>query len=88
MLEVIGAGNPDYKGQNWADVWANSEECKQLSQEIDNIIETRRDKADTGKEDDNREYAMPVMVQVWTVSKRAFVAYWRNPQYALVCVHS
>ncbi|EAU33615.1 hypothetical protein ATEG_05854 [Aspergillus terreus NIH2624] len=83
MLEVIGAGNPDYKGQNWADVWANSEECKQLSQEIDNIIETRRDKADTGKEDDNREYAMPVMVQVWTVSKRAFVAYWRNPQYAL-----
>ncbi|KAF9888082.1 hypothetical protein FE257_009347 [Aspergillus nanangensis] len=83
MLEVIGAGNPDYKGQNWADVWSNSPEHKQMSDEIDNIIETRREKTDTKNADDDREFAMPVVVQVWSVSKRAFVAYWRNPQYTL-----
>lgn len=84
MLEVIGAGNPDYKGQDWGDVWINSQEYKDLSQDIDKIIQDRREKEVSEASDDNREYAMPAMVQVWAVSKRAFIAYWRNPQYTLV----
>lgn len=84
MLEVIGAGNPDYKGQDWGDVWANSPESKQLSEELDGIIASRRDISSDGKTNDHREYAMPLFVQIVTVTKRAFVAYWRKPDYIIV----
>jgi len=85
MLEVIGAGNPDYKGQDWGDVWANSPESKKLSEELENIISSRRNIQDDEKTTDNREYAMPLYTQIVAVTKRAFVAYWRLPDYILVC---
>lgn len=88
MLDVIGAGNPDYKGQDWGDVWARSTQHSQLSEQIEKIIQERRNKEIEGGKDDNREYAMPIWVQILTVSKRSFVAYWRTPQYALVCSKS
>lgn len=88
MLDVIGAGNPDYKGQDWGDVWARSTQHSQLSEQIEKIIQERRNKEIEGGKDDHREYAMPIWVQILTVSKRSFVAYWRTPQYALVCPES
>ena len=83
MLEVIGAGNPEYKGQDWGDVWASSPEAKNLSTELEDIIRARHDveKKETG---DDREYAMPLHVQIVAVTKRTFVAYWRLPDYILV----
>lgn len=84
MLEVIGAGNPDYKGQDWGNVWANSPESKQLSEDLEGIIASRRNSQDDEKVKDGREYAMPLYVQVVAVTKRAFVAYWRIPDYILV----
>ncbi|KAJ5479041.1 hypothetical protein N7530_004550 [Penicillium desertorum] len=83
MLEVIGAGNPDYKGQDWGNVWANSPESKQLSEELEGIIASRRNAGSDENTDDHREYAMPLYVQVTEVTKRAFVAYWRTPEYTL-----
>ncbi|KAJ6049546.1 uncharacterized protein N7446_007126 [Penicillium canescens] len=83
MLEVIGAGNPDYKGQDWGEVWANSPESKRLSEEIEGIISSRRDAQSDEATKDNREYAMPLYVQILAVTKRAFVAYWRMPDYIL-----
>ncbi|OOF99116.1 hypothetical protein ASPCADRAFT_140778 [Aspergillus carbonarius ITEM 5010] len=83
MLDVIGAGNPEYRGQDWGDVWARSAEHRQLSQEIENLVQERRNKEVEEGKDDNREYAMPIWVQILTVTKRSFVAYWRTPQYAL-----
>lgn len=87
MLEVIGAGNPDYKGQDWGDVWANSPEYRQLSEDLEDIISSRRDSPDSEKTKDDREYAMPLYAQIQAVTKRAFVAYWRLPDYILVCLH-
>jgi hypothetical protein len=84
MLEVIGAGNPDYKGQDWGDVWANSPESKQLSDDLEKVIISRRSMQDDGKTRDDREYAMPLYVQIVAVTKRAFVAYWRLPDYIMV----
>ncbi|KAL5339404.1 ABC-2 type transporter-domain-containing protein [Aspergillus crustosus] len=81
MLEVIGAGNPEYKGQDWADVWDNSENCKTLSGDISNTIESRRSNEKERDKDDDREYAMPIWTQVVTVTKRSFIAYWRTPEY-------
>ncbi|RHZ56971.1 hypothetical protein CDV55_104831 [Aspergillus turcosus] len=83
MLEVIGAGNPDYKGKDWGDVWAQSPQCKQLADDIDKIIDSRRNREDRQNNDDDRGYAMPIWTQIVTVTKRAFVAYWRSPQYTL-----
>ncbi|KAL4955523.1 ABC-2 type transporter-domain-containing protein [Aspergillus filifer] len=83
MLDVIGAGNPEYRGQDWGDVWANSENCKTLTNEINSIIsDCRKSSQDQEKsKDDNRVYAMPILVQIMAVTKRSFIAYWRTPEY-------
>lgn len=85
MLEVIGAGNPEYSGKDWADVWANSSESKQRSEEIDQIINSRCNEKDQGSRNDDREFAMPLWAQIVIVTKRAFIAYWRTPEYVIVC---
>tara|TARA_R110002003_G_scaffold357_5_gene19117 strand:- start:4659 stop:8123 length:3465 start_codon:yes stop_codon:yes gene_type:complete len=83
MLEAIGAGNPDYKGQDWGDVWQKSEENNKLDNEIQDIIKKRRE-ADKNKEaTDDRQYAMPYPQQWLAVVRRSFVAIWRDPEYVL-----
>ena len=83
MLEAIGAGNPDYKGKDWGDVWARSTEFNERSQEIQQMIEERRNASKSSKTDDNREYAMPLGTQINTVVHRSFVSYWRSPDYMI-----
>ncbi|KAJ5634500.1 hypothetical protein N7528_002342 [Penicillium herquei] len=83
MLEVIGAGNPGYDGQDWGEVWAKSTESKNLSMEINDIISSRRGMRIDGSVEDDREYAMPLYVQIMAVTRRTFVAYWRLPDYII-----
>ncbi|KAI1408175.1 ABC-2 type transporter [Hypoxylon sp. FL1857] len=83
MLEVIGAGNPDYKGQDWGDVWQESKNFQEQSREMSRMIEGRRDVQHSRNVQDDREYAMPVWTQTAAVVKRSFVAYWRNPNYIM-----
>ncbi|CEO60742.1 Putative ABC transporter [Penicillium brasilianum] len=83
MLEVIGAGNPDYDGQDWGDAWEKSPESKRLSDELKNIISSRGSEQQEEITRDDREFAMPLSVQILAVTKRAFVAYWRLPDYIL-----
>ncbi|KAI5293482.1 hypothetical protein KEM52_005488, partial [Ascosphaera acerosa] len=82
MLEVIGAGDPNYKGKDWAEVWANSEECKARSREIEEIVSSRREREVSQDVQSNTKYAMPLYDQIMAVTKRAFVANWRTPDYA------
>ena len=81
MLEAIGAGNPDYKGKDWGDVWRDSKENQALTEEIQKLMQERRDKRSTDEARDEREYAMPISTQIMTVTHRSFVAMWRNPPY-------
>ncbi|KAJ5717802.1 hypothetical protein N7488_003448 [Penicillium malachiteum] len=83
MLEVIGAGNPGYDGQDWGEVWAKSTESKNLSMEINDIISSRRGMRIDGSVEDDREYAMPLYAQIMAVTRRTFVAYWRLPDYII-----
>lgn len=83
MLEAIGAGNPDYKGKDWGDVWASSSEHEERSQEIQKVIGERRNASTSSKTNDDREYAMPLSTQLSTVIHRSFVSYWRNPDYMI-----
>ncbi|KAM5363246.1 hypothetical protein ACJZ2D_012137 [Fusarium nematophilum] len=81
MLDAIGAGDPDYVGQDWGDVWAVSPEREARSREIEDMIQSRRDVEPSRSLKDDREYAMPLSTQTWAVVRRSFVAFWRSPQY-------
>jgi ATP-binding cassette subfamily G (WHITE) protein 2 (SNQ2) len=80
MLEAIGAGDPNYKGKDWGDVWAKSTENEKLTHEIQDIIADRRNASNDQSKDDRR-YAMPLTTQMYTVIHRTFVAMWRDPPY-------
>ncbi|KAI9702843.1 MAG: hypothetical protein M1836_008057 [Candelina mexicana] len=83
MLEAIGAGDPNYHGKDWGDVWASSPQHAERAKEIQNMISQRRNASTTGNTSDDREYAMPLGTQVTTVVRRSFVAYWRSPDYII-----
>lgn len=89
MLDVIGAGNPDYKGQDWGDVWQKSKENDQLTNEIQDIVKQRREAGKNKEATDDREYAMPYPQQWLAVVRRNFVAIWRDPEYVqgMVMLH-
>lgn len=82
MLDVIGAGDPNYSGKDWGDVWASSTENEKLSQEIQDITAARRN-ASKDQTRDDREYATPLPMQLYSVIHRSFVAMWRDPPYVL-----
>ncbi|PSN73742.1 ABC drug exporter AtrF [Corynespora cassiicola Philippines] len=83
MLEAIGAGNPDYNGQDWGDVWERSPENDRLKKEIQEIVSNRRNASKNDQTTDDREYAMPLTTQLYTVIHRSFVAMWRDPPYVI-----
>ena len=83
MLEAIGAGNPDYKGADFGDVWANSKEHQQRSDEIASMIEKRQHVEPSTSLKDDRTYAMPLSTQTLAVTHRRFIAYWRSPDYVM-----
>jgi len=83
MLEVIGAGDPSYKGDDWADIWERSPNAKARQDDIQQLIAERREAImkDGHVQKDDREYAMPYSTQICAVVKRCFTAYWRTPEY-------
>lgn len=83
MLEVIGAGDPDYNGQDWGDTWQESKNFQQQGQEIEQMIEKRKNVEHSKRVQDDREYAMPLSTQTVAVIRRSFIAYWRTPNYIL-----
>lgn len=83
MLEAIGAGNPDYKGKDWGDLWASSPEHDERTQEIQQMIAEGRGKAVSSNIDDDREFAMPLGTQIQAVVHRAFTSYWRSLDYMI-----
>ncbi|KAI0009296.1 ABC-2 type transporter [Xylariaceae sp. FL0662B] len=83
MLDTIGAGNPDYKGQDWGDVWLQSTNFQEQSKEMAELIERRRNIKHSDNIQDDREYAMPLYTQTAAVVKRSFIAYWRTPNYIM-----
>ncbi|KAL5461712.1 hypothetical protein PMIN06_002006 [Paraphaeosphaeria minitans] len=82
MLEAIDAGDPNYKGKDWGDVWASSPENERLTQEIQEMISHRRNAARDEARDDGK-YAMPLTTQLVTVIHRNFVQIWRDPPYVV-----
>ncbi|KAF4119572.1 ABC-type branched-chain amino acid transport system, ATPase component [Geosmithia morbida] len=81
MLESIGAGDPNYEGQDWADVWAKSENHKARSREIEAMVKERQHTEMSQSLKDDDEFAAPMRQQMILVIKRAYISYWRSPNY-------
>lgn len=82
MLTSIGAGNPDYRGPDWADMWALSKEHRVRVGQITRAMETPpATQTDTSVSDDSNYYAASFLTQTLVVLRRAFTAQWRKPEY-------
>jgi ABC-type multidrug transport system permease subunit len=86
MLGIVNAGKND-QGQDWFDVWKQSDESKGVQTEINRIHEEKKAKSDSSDEDDSAqshaEFAMPFWFQLYLVTCRVFQQYWRMPSYVL-----
>ena len=84
MLTTIGAGDPSYRGPDWAEVWKLSEECKTMAVEVEramNCVPPATDLRPSPLSDDSGYYSASLGTQALAVLKRAFVAQWRKPEY-------
>jgi ATP-binding cassette subfamily G (WHITE) protein 2 (SNQ2) len=81
MLEAIGAGlAPRVGGRDWAEIWLDSPECKEVREEIQRIkAEGLARPINTKKL--TKRYATPFLCQLKAVASRACVTLWRSPDY-------
>lgn len=72
-------------GQDWAQVWLESAECKETLEELDRLNEgMRAHEKEPGGGDDtvpSHSFATPLLHQMKQVTIRQSVALWRNPDY-------
>ncbi|KAJ5151362.1 uncharacterized protein N7482_010614 [Penicillium canariense] len=86
MLEIIGAGASGHASKDWPAVWKKSNEASEVKAELGRIRAAGSSPNDgTGlintELDDQGEYAMPLIAQLWWVTRRVFQQYWREPAY-------
>ncbi|CAN9450761.1 unnamed protein product [Alternaria alternata] len=68
---------------NWNEEWLNSDNNKQMLQEIDRV-KTERSKISDQNQDggaEESEFAASVWEQTTMLTKRTFIQYWRDPSY-------
>ncbi|CAG8279653.1 unnamed protein product [Penicillium salamii] len=85
MLNIVNAGQNN-KGQDWYDVWKQSEECTGVQTELNRIHAEKEKEAPAVEEDtsaSHSEFAMPLWSQISLVTNRVFTQYWRMPSYVL-----
>ncbi|KAF4238141.1 hypothetical protein CNMCM6805_006595 [Aspergillus fumigatiaffinis] len=86
MLEIIGAGASGQATKDWPVVWKESPEARKVKAELGRIRATQSvpnggpAPIDKGS-DEQGEYAMPLIAQLWWVTRRVFQQYWRDPAY-------
>ncbi|RHZ64960.1 uncharacterized protein CDV56_109348 [Aspergillus thermomutatus] len=70
MLEIIGAGAAGQATKDWPVFWKESLEAREVKAELGRIRATQ-----------SGEYAMPLIAQLWRVTRRVFQQFWRDPAY-------
>ncbi|WFD22771.1 hypothetical protein MEQU1_001448 [Malassezia equina] len=81
ILDVIGAGATATTDKNWHELFLQSEQYQTLRQDLAKMCGSNRNVIADSSAQASREYAQPFSVQLYEVTKRAFIAYWRNPLY-------
>ncbi|KAG0690851.1 ATP-binding cassette transporter snq2 [Pichia californica] len=85
ILDVIGAGATASVENDWFDIWSNSEECHNVSTEIDQLIQkglSIKDSDENNKEF-NTKYATSYQYQFRQVLHRSFIQIFRSVRYIM-----
>ncbi|KAF1813415.1 putative ABC transporter [Eremomyces bilateralis CBS 781.70] len=83
MLDVIGAGDPTYRGPDYGEVWDNSKEKRELEQELEKLDNERQGTRVSERNTKAGGYATPFWTQTWLVTHRSFVSMWRSQDYVV-----
>ncbi|KAF2174053.1 hypothetical protein M409DRAFT_48938 [Zasmidium cellare ATCC 36951] len=87
MLQVIGAAPGSHTELDWVQTWRESPEYEQVQLELRRLAERQAetrigDKHDDGEEQQQYwEFATPLTKQLYEVTIRVFLQYWRTPSY-------
>lgn len=66
---------------DWNQEWRESENNKEMLEEIERIDRERKEDRPPRQEGQAREFAAPVWLQTTTLTKRVFIQHWRDPSY-------
>jgi ATP-binding cassette subfamily G (WHITE) protein 2 (SNQ2) len=82
LLETAAKGRKraDGKKLNWNEEWLNSENAKEVKQEIQRM-KNERSKVEPPPAGNQHEFASPITLQTTELTKRLFIQYWRDPAY-------
>jgi ATP-binding cassette subfamily G (WHITE) protein 2 (SNQ2) len=80
MIDIVSGARS--KGHDWAQVWLDSDEYKDISKEVDNVIKEAQDKP-ASFEEDGLYYATSLATQTKLVTARAWSSIIRTPEYVL-----
>jgi ATP-binding cassette, subfamily G (WHITE), member 2, PDR len=82
MLEIVNKGSSG-QGQDWHEVWKESDERKAVDEELQQIHKEKMNETIAGEDEEgaHSEFAMPFTAQLYAVTFRVFQQYWRMPSY-------
>lgn len=81
MLEVVGAAPGSHANQDYHEVWKNSDECRNVRQELEEMRTRLVDRPVDDLKEAKQKYAMPMWAQFNAELKRTITQIWRNPEY-------
>ncbi|KAG1804202.1 hypothetical protein EV424DRAFT_308284 [Suillus variegatus] len=82
MLDTIGAGTTTTTSVDWHDIWKRSPEAVGLQAQTERIHAEGRTRPSVETER-RSEFATSWIHQAVSLTKRNFLAYWRNPTYLI-----
>lgn len=80
MIDIVSGARS--KGHDWAQVWLESEEYKEITAEVNNVIKEAQNKP-ASFEEDGLYYASSLKMQTQMVTRRAWSSIIRTPDYVL-----
>lgn len=79
MIDIVPGSLSN--GRDWAQVWIESDECKELLRELEELNEAGVNV--TTLEGDEYEFTSTNMTQLKLVTKRASIQLWRDTEYVM-----
>lgn len=79
MIDIVSGSLSN--GRDWAQVWIESDECKERLRELEELNEAGVNV--TTLEGDEYEFTSTNMTQLKWVTKRASIQLWRDTEYVM-----
>lgn len=80
MIDIVSGDLS--KGRDWAQIWLESDECKERARELEELKKAGADNT-ASVEGDEHEFASTNITQLKLVTKRASVQLWRDTEYVM-----